>query len=118
MDLNCLLDESAFLFMNRTGREKLSKVDVDINNDSADIVKYKEMILEFTEKKLNSDEETENILDNIFQTYINQVIHHFKQKETESANLYNASDLESEEETVVNEIPTKSFWGKHKVIKK
>tara|TARA_A100000164_G_C21525849_1_gene593680 strand:+ start:171 stop:539 length:369 start_codon:yes stop_codon:yes gene_type:complete len=120
MEQNSFLDESSLLLMNRSGREKLTKTDFDVvNNDSTDILKYKSMILEFTENKLNAEKDTSNILDDIFQTYVKHVIQHFKQKETENANLYNTIDLKSEEDNLVQGLPTtQSFWSKHKVIKK
>ena len=118
-----LLDTDMLLMNKNSYKKYMSKHNNDhLNLQNDELLKYKSQIMEFTENKLNDiDISSTSDLDEIFNAYTQKLIHHFKQKEIEKANLFNVQDNldNSDDENGFMHTPLKSsFWGKHTVVKK
>jgi len=76
-------------------------------------------ILEYTKQKLNNDGDIESnaTLDDLFESYIKNLIFHFKQLDLEKNMEVSSEDSNSGDEFVpLNNVT--SLWSKHKVIRK
>lgn len=126
-DTNSFVDQITLeLLMNKSQYHKfVSKNNPDeftkIQRQHDEIDQYRESILELTEELLtNKYKSVSSEVNELFDGYINAVIHHFKMKEIETKNEYNKHDNDNEVDTIFENMheqrePTnmdRSLWGR------
>jgi hypothetical protein len=118
---NCPNDfDTDFLLVNKSKYNKIVTKQENANkNPIEELDVYKMRILEYTKQKLNNDNDIESnaTLDDLFESYIKNLIFHFKQIDLEKTMEVNSEDSNSGDEFVpLNNVT--SLWSKHKVIRK
>lgn len=123
MTLELLMNRNHFKkYMSKSDPEKLA----EIEEFHLNIQKYREQIIDITEDQLNHpDKQITTDVNESFENYMKTLIKYFQMKKVESENKYNAwnqDESKDDDDTMFSNMdempPTRSFWGKERVLKK